>query len=48
MLDLVDDIADAVGEVNRRKVADMLDLGGREEDKSPVDGRTQGGTGPKL
>ncbi len=48
MLDLVDDIADAVGEVNRRKVADMLDLGGRDEDKSPVDDQPGAGTGPKL
>jgi ATP-binding protein involved in chromosome partitioning len=46
--DLVDDIADRVGEVNRRKVADMLDLGGREEDRTPADGQSQGGAGPKL
>jgi ATP-binding protein involved in chromosome partitioning len=45
--ELIDSIADRVGEVNRRKVADMLDLGGREEDKSPVDGAA-GGPGPKL
>ena len=49
MRDLVDDIADKVGETNRRKVADMLDLGGREEDKSPVDGRQpKSESGPKL
>ena len=46
--DLVDGIADRIGEVNRRKVADMLDLGGREEDQSPADGRPKGGAGPKL
>ena len=48
MRDLVDEIADHIGEVNRRKVADMLDLGGREEDQSPADSRAQGGAGPKL
>jgi len=52
MVELVDSIADRIGEVNRRKVADMLDLGGREEDKSPADGSPpggpQGGPGPKL
>ena len=48
---VVENIADRVGEVNRRKVADMLELGGREEDKSPVDESTQSepsGPGPKL
>lgn len=45
---LVDSIADRVGEVNRRKVADMLELGGRKEDKSPVEESPQGGPGPKL
>jgi ATP-binding protein involved in chromosome partitioning len=48
VVEIVNDIADRVGEVNRRKVADMLDLGGREEDKSPVEGSAQGGPGPKL
>ena len=51
MIELVDNIADHVGEVNRRKVAGMLELGGREEDKSPVEESTQGGasgSGPKL
>jgi ATP-binding protein involved in chromosome partitioning len=48
MMELIDDIADSIGDVNRRKVADMLDLGGREEDKSPVDESPSGGTGPKL
>ena len=51
MIELVDGIADRVGEVNRRKVADMLELGGRDEDKSPVEGAqggSQSGPGPKL
>ena len=48
MVELADSIADRVGEVNRRKVADMLDLGGREEDKSPVEESSRGGAGPKL
>ena len=51
VVELVDGIADRIGEVNRRKVADMLDLGGREEDKSPVDDSPaggRGGPGPKL
>ncbi|CAI50561.1 Fe-S cluster carrier protein ApbC [Natronomonas pharaonis DSM 2160] len=41
------DIADRLGEVNRLKVADMLELG-REEDKSPVDESPQSQSGPKL
>ena len=49
MRELVDDIADKIGETNRRKVAGMLDLGGRKEDKSPVDGtQPEAESGPKL
>jgi len=51
VVELVDGIADRIGEVNRRTVADMLDLGGREEDRSPVDDSPAGGSsgpGPKL
>jgi ATP-binding protein involved in chromosome partitioning len=42
MIELIDTIADHVGEVNRRKVAGMLDVG-REENRSPVDDSPQGG-----